>query len=147
MSITCMVTLLVCFNWSWHLDILSAIEWNKFTPFLRGLMTLRKSGSNIGLEELPCGKWTHKVSKKCTLALQHISKCDLGQLILFCICYQHSPWFSGMTTNVLKDADRLQRTYLTLLTNQSEASAWTGRVMESVMEIIMKVCLHFFSWW
>uniref|UniRef100_A0A671U5T1 ATP binding cassette subfamily A member 12 n=1 Tax=Sparus aurata TaxID=8175 RepID=A0A671U5T1_SPAAU len=44
----------------------------------------------------------------------------------------------GMTTNVLKDADRLQRTYLTLLTNQSEASAWTGRVMESVMEIIMK---------
>ncbi|XP_073329250.1 uncharacterized protein abca12 [Pagrus major] len=44
----------------------------------------------------------------------------------------------GMMANVLKDADQLQGTYLTLLTNQSEASAWTGRVLESVMEITMK---------
>lgn len=133
-------------RWSTDLDILLSIEWNKFTPFLRGLMTHRKSGSNVGLAELPCGKWTHKVSKmcqKCTLVLQHISKCDLGRLIL-CICYQHS-LFSGMMTNVLKDADQLQGTYFTLLTNQSEASAWTGRVLESVMEVIMKVCLHCFS--
>ncbi|XP_036965803.1 ATP-binding cassette sub-family A member 12 isoform X3 [Acanthopagrus latus] len=44
----------------------------------------------------------------------------------------------GMMTNVLEDADQLQGTYFTLLTNQSEASAWTGRVLESVMEVIMK---------
>ncbi|XP_042350102.1 glucosylceramide transporter ABCA12 [Plectropomus leopardus] len=41
--------------------------------------------------------------------------------------------------SVLKDADQLQMNYLTLLTNQSEASVWTGRVMDSAMEVIMKI--------
>ncbi|XP_032384919.1 ATP-binding cassette sub-family A member 12 isoform X2 [Etheostoma spectabile] len=45
----------------------------------------------------------------------------------------------GMMTNVLKDADQLQMTYLTLLTNQSGASVWTSHVLDSVMEVITKV--------
>lgn len=46
-----------------------------------------------------------------------------------------------MMDNVLKDADGLKMTFLTLLTNQSEASAWIGRVLDSTMEVIMKVRL------
>ncbi|TMS06801.1 ATP-binding cassette sub-family A member 12 [Larimichthys crocea] len=40
--------------------------------------------------------------------------------------------------NVLKDADQLKMTFLTLLTNQSQASVWASRVLGSVMEITMK---------
>ncbi|XP_070770245.1 uncharacterized protein abca12 [Enoplosus armatus] len=43
-----------------------------------------------------------------------------------------------MMASVLKDADQLQMTYVTLLTNQSEASVWIGHVLDSVMEIVMK---------
>ncbi|XP_044072836.1 LOW QUALITY PROTEIN: glucosylceramide transporter ABCA12 [Siniperca chuatsi] len=43
-----------------------------------------------------------------------------------------------MMANVLKDADQLQLTYQTLLTNQSVASVWIGHVLDSVMGIIMK---------
>ncbi|XP_060910213.1 uncharacterized protein abca12 isoform X2 [Labrus mixtus] len=42
-------------------------------------------------------------------------------------------------SSVLKDADQLQQTYLTLLTNQSEASLWLGHVVDSVKEAIMKI--------
>ncbi|XP_068429142.1 uncharacterized protein abca12 [Clinocottus analis] len=41
-----------------------------------------------------------------------------------------------MMVNVLKDADRLQMTYLRLLANQSEASALIDHVLGTVMEII-----------
>ncbi|XP_040004739.1 ATP-binding cassette sub-family A member 12 [Xiphias gladius] len=43
-----------------------------------------------------------------------------------------------MMSNGLKDANQLKWTYLTLLTNQSEASVWIGRVLDSVMEMVMK---------
>ncbi|XP_034416854.1 ATP-binding cassette sub-family A member 12 isoform X2 [Cyclopterus lumpus] len=42
-------------------------------------------------------------------------------------------------TSVLKDADRLQMTYLTLLTNQSEASIWIDRVLNNVMDTIQMI--------
>uniref|UniRef100_UPI003AAEC31A uncharacterized protein abca12 n=1 Tax=Centroberyx gerrardi TaxID=166262 RepID=UPI003AAEC31A len=42
-----------------------------------------------------------------------------------------------MMDNVLKDASHLRMTFLTLMTNQSEASVWIGHVLNSVMEIIM----------
>ncbi|XP_031714357.1 ATP-binding cassette sub-family A member 12 [Anarrhichthys ocellatus] len=41
-----------------------------------------------------------------------------------------------MMLSVLKDADQLQMTFLTLLTNQSEASVWIAHVLDNVMEII-----------
>ncbi|XP_050926506.1 LOW QUALITY PROTEIN: glucosylceramide transporter ABCA12 [Lates calcarifer] len=41
-------------------------------------------------------------------------------------------------TNVLKDANQLKWAYLTLMTNQSEASIWIGRILDSVMETITK---------
>ncbi|KAK5861274.1 hypothetical protein PBY51_022684 [Eleginops maclovinus] len=41
--------------------------------------------------------------------------------------------------NVLKDADKLQMTYLTLLKDQTVAGAWLGQVVDSVMEVIMKI--------
>nr|XP_046260291.1 glucosylceramide transporter ABCA12 [Scatophagus argus] len=44
-----------------------------------------------------------------------------------------------MMINVLKDAHQLQWTYLTLLTNQSEASMWVAHVLDSMMEVIMKL--------
>ncbi|KAM6978364.1 uncharacterized protein abca12 [Tautogolabrus adspersus] len=40
--------------------------------------------------------------------------------------------------SVLKDANQLQQTYLTLLTNQSEASLWLDHVVDSVKEMITK---------
>ncbi|XP_040913792.1 ATP-binding cassette sub-family A member 12 [Toxotes jaculatrix] len=43
-----------------------------------------------------------------------------------------------MMANVLKDASQLKKTYLMLLTNQSEASVWIGRVLDSVTEMVMK---------
>ncbi|XP_071381008.1 uncharacterized protein abca12 [Centroberyx affinis] len=42
-----------------------------------------------------------------------------------------------MMDNVLKDAGHLRMTFLTLMTNQSEASVWIGRVLNSVMEVVM----------
>uniref|UniRef100_A0A7N6BK81 ABC transporter domain-containing protein n=1 Tax=Anabas testudineus TaxID=64144 RepID=A0A7N6BK81_ANATE len=44
-----------------------------------------------------------------------------------------------MMADVLKDADQLQLTYLTLLTNQTEASIWIDRVLYSGMETVMKM--------
>lgn len=44
-----------------------------------------------------------------------------------------------MMTNILEDADHLQQTYVMLLTNQSEATIWMTRVLDSVMEVIKKV--------
>ncbi|KAM9710193.1 uncharacterized protein abca12 isoform 2-T2 [Menidia menidia] len=44
-----------------------------------------------------------------------------------------------MTSNVLKDANRLQMTYHLLLTNQSEASVWINKVMDSVIEVITQI--------
>uniref|UniRef100_A0A8C9YEQ3 ATP binding cassette subfamily A member 12 n=1 Tax=Sander lucioperca TaxID=283035 RepID=A0A8C9YEQ3_SANLU len=41
-----------------------------------------------------------------------------------------------MMANVLKDADQLQMTYLTLLTNQSGASVWISHVLDSGMDIL-----------
>lgn len=41
--------------------------------------------------------------------------------------------------NVLKDADQLQKTYLMLLRNQSEATIWMTRVLNSVMKVISEV--------
>ncbi|XP_003445395.1 LOW QUALITY PROTEIN: ATP-binding cassette sub-family A member 12 [Oreochromis niloticus] len=41
--------------------------------------------------------------------------------------------------NVLEDANNLQMTYHTLLTNQSESHALMDRVLNSVMEVVMKV--------
>lgn len=49
-----------------------------------------------------------------------------------------------MMSNVLQDADHLQMTYQMLLTNQTQASVWIGRVLDSVMEMITKVSLS--SW-
>uniref|UniRef100_A0A3Q1B3N0 ABC transporter domain-containing protein n=1 Tax=Amphiprion ocellaris TaxID=80972 RepID=A0A3Q1B3N0_AMPOC len=46
-----------------------------------------------------------------------------------------------MMSNVLTDADQLKMTFRTLLSNTSEASAWITRVLDSVMEVIMKVSL------
>ncbi|XP_071316090.1 ATP-binding cassette sub-family A member 13 [Trachinotus anak] len=43
-----------------------------------------------------------------------------------------------MMANVLTDANQLKLTYLTLLTNQTEASIWIGRVLDSVTDIVMK---------
>ncbi|TNN77392.1 hypothetical protein EYF80_012356 [Liparis tanakae] len=43
-----------------------------------------------------------------------------------------------MMLRVLKDTDRLQMTYITLLTNQSEASVWINRVLNNVIEMIQK---------
>lgn len=63
-----------------------------------------------------------------------------GFVFLFHMCCLHSPWLSEMMVNVLNDADQLQVTFLTLLTNQTEAKIWIGHVMDSVMEVIMKVC-------
>uniref|UniRef100_A0A3Q1H078 ABC transporter domain-containing protein n=1 Tax=Anabas testudineus TaxID=64144 RepID=A0A3Q1H078_ANATE len=42
-----------------------------------------------------------------------------------------------MMADVLKDADQLQLTYLTLLTNQTEASIWIDRVLYSGMETML----------
>ncbi|XP_035859765.1 uncharacterized protein abca12 isoform X1 [Sander lucioperca] len=44
-----------------------------------------------------------------------------------------------MMANVLKDADQLQMTYLTLLTNQSGASVWISHVLDSGMDVITKI--------
>ncbi|XP_047193227.1 glucosylceramide transporter ABCA12 isoform X2 [Scophthalmus maximus] len=43
-----------------------------------------------------------------------------------------------MMTNIWKDANQLKSTYTTLMTNQSEASVWIGRVLDSVMGLVMK---------
>lgn len=45
-----------------------------------------------------------------------------------------------MMVSVLQDADQLQLNYLTLLTNQTEASIWIDRVLDSAMGMVMKVC-------
>ncbi|XP_034550567.1 uncharacterized protein abca12 [Notolabrus celidotus] len=44
-----------------------------------------------------------------------------------------------IVADVLKDADQLKQTYLMLVTNQSEASMWLSRVLDSAMDVIMKV--------
>ncbi|KAL6100670.1 abca12 [Pungitius sinensis] len=44
-----------------------------------------------------------------------------------------------MMSNFLADADQLQTTFLALLKNQSEASLWTGHVVDSVVEIIQMI--------
>ncbi|XP_033990287.1 uncharacterized protein abca12 isoform X2 [Trematomus bernacchii] len=41
--------------------------------------------------------------------------------------------------NVMKDADKLQMAYLTILQDQTEASAWISQVVDSVMKVIMKI--------
>ncbi|XP_074551452.1 uncharacterized protein LOC141808677 [Halichoeres trimaculatus] len=41
--------------------------------------------------------------------------------------------------NVLKDADQLKKTFLMLMTDQDKASMWFSRVLDSVMEVIIKV--------
>lgn len=50
-----------------------------------------------------------------------------------------------MMDDFLEDAGKLQMTYLTLLTNQSEASVWISRVLDGGMEVIMKVCKQYFN--
>lgn len=50
--------------------------------------------------------------------------------------------FEQITVNVLKDADQLRWTYLTLLTNQSQASVWMGHVLDSVLEVITEFLSH-----
>uniref|UniRef100_A0A8C3AW17 ATP binding cassette subfamily A member 12 n=1 Tax=Cyclopterus lumpus TaxID=8103 RepID=A0A8C3AW17_CYCLU len=60
-------------------------------------------------------------------------------LSLLYICGLYSSWFTEIMTSVLKDADRLQMTYLTLLTNQSEASIWIDRVLNNVMDTIQMI--------
>lgn len=52
---------------------------------------------------------------------------------------KNSHWFAEMIANVLRDADQLQTTFRTLLTNQSEANVWTGHVVDSVVEIIQMI--------
>lgn len=49
---------------------------------------------------------------------------------------------SDTVTKMLTDADQLQQTYLTLLTNPTQSSIWMTRVLDSVMEVINKVGLH-----
>lgn len=49
-----------------------------------------------------------------------------------------------MMSNALKDANQLKQTFVTLLTNQSEAGVWTGHVLDGVMEVIVKVCQSYF---
>lgn len=46
-------------------------------------------------------------------------------------------------TDVLQDANQFKWTYLTLLTNQSQASVWLGRVLNSIMEMVNKVYSDF----
>ncbi|XP_077392009.1 uncharacterized protein abca12 isoform X2 [Festucalex cinctus] len=43
-----------------------------------------------------------------------------------------------MLGNILTDSGQLQNIFLTLLTNQNEASVWIGQILESVAEVIMK---------
>ncbi|KAM3607617.1 uncharacterized protein V6R79_010758 [Siganus canaliculatus] len=43
-----------------------------------------------------------------------------------------------MMVGAISDANQLKQTYLNLLTNQSEASVFIGRVLDSGMEVIMK---------
>lgn len=49
---------------------------------------------------------------------------------------------SVYTKNFLKDADQIQKTYLTLLSNQSAAAAWMSRVLDSVVMVISEVITH-----
>ena len=51
-----------------------------------------------------------------------------------------------MLDNVLNDAGQLQETFLMLMTNQSQASAWIGHVMDSVIAIVMEVELPTTVW-
>ncbi|XP_062287286.1 glucosylceramide transporter ABCA12 [Scomber scombrus] len=44
----------------------------------------------------------------------------------------------GMMDHFLKDAGHIQMTYLTLLTNKSEADVWISRLLASGMDVIMK---------
>ncbi|XP_060944020.1 uncharacterized protein abca12 [Limanda limanda] len=44
-----------------------------------------------------------------------------------------------MMENVLKDANQLKVFWTTLLTNQPQSSAWIGRVLGSVTEVVIKV--------
>ncbi|XP_077435659.1 uncharacterized protein abca12 [Vanacampus margaritifer] len=43
-----------------------------------------------------------------------------------------------MMDNILTDSGQFQNIFLTLLTNQTEASVWIGQILESVTEVIMK---------
>ncbi|XP_061548446.1 glucosylceramide transporter ABCA12 [Phycodurus eques] len=43
-----------------------------------------------------------------------------------------------MMDNIMKDSGRLQKFYLTLLTNQTQASVWMGQFLDSATEVIMK---------
>lgn len=49
---------------------------------------------------------------------------------------------SDTVTKMLADADQLQQTYLTLLTNPTQSSIWMTHVLDSVMEVINKVGLR-----
>lgn len=49
---------------------------------------------------------------------------------------------SDTVTKMLADADQLQQTYLTLLTNPTQSSIWISHVLDSVMEVINEVRLH-----
>lgn len=43
---------------------------------------------------------------------------------------------------VLTDADQLQQTYLTLLTNQTQSINWVANFTDAAMDAINKVELH-----
>ncbi|XP_019750907.1 uncharacterized protein abca12 [Hippocampus comes] len=43
-----------------------------------------------------------------------------------------------MMDNILKDSDRLQNIYLTLLANQTEASVWISQILDSATQVILK---------
>lgn len=46
-----------------------------------------------------------------------------------------------MMDHFLNDAGHIQMTYLTLLTNKTEADVWISRLLASGMDVIMKVCV------
>lgn len=48
---------------------------------------------------------------------------------------------SDTVAKMLVDADQLQQTYLTLLTNPTQSSIWMTHILESVMDVINKVGL------
>ncbi|XP_051937575.1 glucosylceramide transporter ABCA12 [Hippocampus zosterae] len=43
-----------------------------------------------------------------------------------------------MMDNILKDSDRLQNIYLTLLANQTQASAWISQIRDGATQVILK---------
>uniref|UniRef100_A0A3Q1F1V9 ATP-binding cassette, sub-family A (ABC1), member 12 n=1 Tax=Acanthochromis polyacanthus TaxID=80966 RepID=A0A3Q1F1V9_9TELE len=63
---------------------------------------------------------------------------ELQMILLFLFVVISSHPFAEMMSSVLTDANQLKMTFNALLSNQSEASAWITRVLDSVMEVIMK---------